>query len=369
MLYLDYSAEGPEDWVPNEHGGRENLEAVSFLRELNERIHAQFPGVFVCAEESTSWPGVTRPTYVGGLGFDFKWNMGWMHDTLAYFGMDPFFRSYNHRLLTFGLMYAFSERFLLPLSHDEVVHLKKSLLSKMPGDRWRMHANLRALFAHMWAHPGKKLVFMGGELGQYGEWNFGGELEWGLLDEPDHKGLSSLVRDLNRLYREIPALHEIDDETRGFGWVDANDAAQSVACFVRYPKHPREREAIAVGHLRKPTPTTPTRRGEHVVVIGNFTPVPRKSYRIGVPRRCAYREVLNTDAKEYGGSGMGNFGLVPVEEVASHGFDQSIVITLPPLGVLWFVPSVADEEEPAEVVPARALDAVTATGAVGSKSR
>jgi 1,4-alpha-glucan branching enzyme len=354
MLYLDYGASGPGDWVPNEHGGRENLEAVAFLRELNERVHARFPGVIMTAEESTSWPGVTKPPYVGGLGFDLKWNMGWMHDTLAYFGFDPIHRAFHHGKLTFSIWYAWSERFLLPLSHDEVVHLKKSLLSKMPGDRWKMHANLRALYAYMWSHPGKKLVFMGGEIGQYREWNFESELDWGLLAEPDHKGLQQLVKDLNRLYRQYPAMHELDDEPEGFKWIDCNDAPHSVVAFTRYPSF-----LASKGRRAKIV-----QKGLHVVVAGNFTPLPRVGYRIGVPRRCGYLEVLNTDAREYGGSGMGNMGRVEIEDVPCHGHAQSVVLTLPPLAVVWLVPELDEDprpavEEPAEVAetPAEAAEA------------
>jgi 1,4-alpha-glucan branching enzyme len=324
MLYLDYSAEGPGDWVPNEFGGRENLEAVAFIRELCDRVHSKFPGALLMAEESTTWPSVTRPTYVGGLGFDFKWNMGWMHDTLDYFALDSYFRSFNHRLLTFGLMYAYSERFLLPLSHDEVVHLKKSLLSKMPGDRWRMHANLRALYGYMWAHPGKKLLFMGGEIGQYSEWKYDGELDWPLLGDAGHQGVTRLIRDLNAAYKKHSALYELDDEARGFQWIDANDAAQSVASFIRFSER---------GHAR----------GGHVIFVGNFTPVPRSNYRIGVPSRTPYREIVNTDANEYGGSGVGNLGRVAIQDVPSHGFAQSIELSLPPLGVLWLVPEIEGE--------------------------
>ena len=340
MLYLDYAAQSAHEWVPNEFGGRENLEAVAFVRELCDRVHARFPGAILCAEESTTWPGVTRPTYVGGLGFDFKWNMGWMHDTLDYFKQDPVYRAFHHRLLTFGLMYAFSERFLLPLSHDEVVHLKKSLLSKMPGDRWKMHANLRALYAYMWAHPGKKLLFMGGEIGQWTEWNYETQLEWQLLDQPDHAGLQRLVGDINAAYREQPALWELDDHAGGFAWIDANDSAQSVASFVRFPRQP--------GRLGPPPDDrAPRPKGRHVVFVGNFTPLARHQYRIGVPRRSAYIERLNTDAKEYGGSGVGNYGRVEIEDVASHGWPQSVVLSLPPLGCLWLVPELEDDPEPA----------------------
>ena len=388
MLYLDYSAEGTDDWVPNEFGGRENLAAIDFLRELSTRVHARFPGAILAAEESTTWPGVTRPAYLGGLGFDFKWNMGWMHDTLDYFAADPIYRSFSHRLLTFGLMYAFSERFLLPLSHDEVVHLKKSLLSKMPGDRWKMHANLRALYAYMWAHPGKKLLFMGGEIGQYAEWDFSGELDWRLLSEPDHAGLQRLMRDLNAAYRRYPALWQADDRPEGFTWIDPNDSSQSIASFIRYPKQPpRPRVepappraageaagAVAAGasvaaHEGTPAPSShggvaeppppprpigppsrERRRGLFVVFAGNFTPVPRHGYRVGVPRPGRYREIVNTDAREYGGSGMGNLGGVDAQPVPAHEFPFSIEITLPPLACLWLVPEM--EDEPEAIAPA-----------------
>jgi 1,4-alpha-glucan branching enzyme len=347
MLYLDYGADHAWEWVPNKFGGRENLDAVAFLRELCDAVHERVPGAILAAEESTSWPGVTRATYLGGLGFDLKWNMGWMHDTLAYFGFDPIHRNFHHGKLTFGLMYAYSERFLLPLSHDEVVHLKKSLVSKMPGDRWKMHATLRSLYGYMWAHPGKKLLFMGGEIAQWGEWNFESELEWRLLAEPEHAGMQRLVRDINALYRKYAALYELDDSAEGFRWIDANDATQSVASFIRFPAQPRPAQPAHPGVEGAPgkAPQKPQgTKGVHVVFVVNFTPLPRHGYRVGVPRRCRYVEVLNTDAKEYGGSGMGNYGSVPVEPVPSHGFDQSIVLTLPPLAVLWLVPEL--EEDP-----------------------
>ncbi len=337
MLYLDYGTNGPGDWVPNEHGGRENLAAVAFLRELNERVHAARPGVVVCAEESTSWPAVTKPPYVGGLGFDLKWNMGWMHDTLAYFSFDPIHRAYHHGKITFSIWYAWTERFLLPLSHDEVVHLKRSLISKMPGDRPAMHANLRAMLALMWAHPGKKLLFMGGEIGQYREWSFERELDWFLLEQPDHAGLQRLVRDMNRLYAKQPALFELDDEPAGFRWIDCNDVPQSVLAFLRFPS------ALHAGKL-EPT------KGVHVVVACNFTPIPRDAYRFGVPRRSAYLEVLNTDAREYGGEGRGNLGRVAVEDVPCHGFPQSVLLSLPGLSVVWLVPEL-EEDPPAPAEP------------------
>jgi 1,4-alpha-glucan branching enzyme len=351
MLYLDYGASSPGDWVPNKYGGRENLEAIVFLRELNERVHALFPGVVLAAEESTSWGGVTKPPYVGGLGFDFKWNMGWMHDTLEYFKYDPVFRSYHHGQLTFSIWYAFSERFLLPLSHDEVVHLKKALISKMPGDRWQMCANLRALYGYMWAHPGKKLLFMGCEIGQWREWNFEGELDWFVLDEPDNRGVQRLMRDLNRLYQKLPALYELDDEPAGFRWIDCYDAPNSVISFVRFPSFvsPKGRRSKI------------TAKGVHVVAAVNLTPVPRHGYRIGVPRRCDYLEVLNTDGRDYGGSGMGNLGRVAIEDVPSHGFAQSVVITLPPLATLWFVPEL--DEDPRLIEPEPETELLTAEAA------
>ena len=357
MLHLDYGAKHPGEWVPNQYGGRENLDAVAFVRELNDVVHARFPGAMVIAEESTSWPGVTRPTYLGGLGFDFKWNMGWMHDTLDYFKQDPIYRAFHHQKLTFGIWYAYSEQFALPLSHDEVVHLKKSLVSKMPGDRWQMHANLRSMLAYMWGHPGKKLVFMGAELGQWREWSEERGLDWFLLGEPDHQGLWKLTRDLNRLYRAEPALWELDGDPMGFHWIDPNDASQSVASFIRYPIDPKlAAEAKARADAGLPVadvhPPQHAKHGTHVVVVGNFTPVPRHGYRVGVPRDCRYREVLNTDAREYGGSGLGNMGVSAVEPVPSHGHAQSISLTLPPLSVVWLVPEhEAPEDEPPAELP------------------
>ncbi len=326
MLYLDYSSGPHGDWLPNKYGGNENLEAVALLRELTDRVHERFPGALIAAEESTTWPGVTRPTYAGGLGFDIKWNMGWMHDTLKYFALDPIFRAFHHQLLTFGIMYAYSERFLLPLSHDEVVHLKHSLFGKMVGDPWQARASLRALYGYMWAHPGKKLLFMGGELGQKTEWSFERGLDWHVLAE-GHHGIQRLVRDLNLFYKATPALFELDDDASGFRWIDANDAAQSVSSFVRYPESKLESR----------------RTGRHVVFVGNFTPVVRSGYRLGVPRACAYREALNSDSQVYGGSKVGNMGYVPFQNVPSHGFDQSIVLELPPLSTLLLVPEDDDE--------------------------
>ncbi len=312
MLYLDYSREDGE-WIPNEHGGRENLEAVSLLRELNEEIHESFPGALTIAEESTAWPMVSRPTYVGGLGFDMKWDMGWMHDTLRYLSRDPLHRNRHHHELTFRRMYAYSESFVLALSHDEVVHGKGSLLGKMPGDDWQKRANLRLLFAYMTAQPGKKLLFMGGELGQHREWDHDGSLDWHLLERQEHAGIQRLVADLNRLYREEPALHEQDCEEAGFDWIDADDVAHSVLSFLRRGKDEEVPE---------------------LACVFNFTPVVREGYRIGLPRGGRWREVLNTDAANYGGSGQGNLGGVDAEEVPCHGRPFSAALTLPPLGAV-----------------------------------
>lgn len=320
MLYLDYAAQNEEQWQPNAFGGRENLEAVSFIRELNDVVTARFPGTAVIAEESTAWAGVSHPTQTGGLGFDLKWNMGWMHDTLRYFSKDPIHRSFHHGSLTFGLMYAFTERFVLPLSHDEVVHMKGSMLSKMAGDTWQKFANLRSLYAHMWAHPGKKLLFMGGEIGQLNEWSEERQLDWDVLDGADHAGLSRLVRDLNHTYVRTPALFEADHEPRGFKWIDCNDNLQSVISYLRFPKD-------------RSSPS------DYVVCVGNFTPMPRLGYRVGVPAREQHREILNTDAAVYGGSGMGNMGTVAIQDVPAHGFAQSLELTLPPLSVLWLRPA------------------------------
>jgi 1,4-alpha-glucan branching enzyme len=315
MLYLDYSRKEGE-WVPNQFGGREDLDAVRFLQEMNEALYAREPGVISAAEESTAWPGVSKPTYVGGLGFGFKWNMGWMHDTLTYFQKDPVHRRFHHHTLTFSLMYAFSENFILPLSHDEVVHGKRSLLDKMPGDRWQKFANLRSLYAYMWAHPGKKLLFMGSELGEWEEWNHDGSLHWNLLEYADHQGVQSLVRDLNRTYRATPALWQVDFDPAGFRWLEANDAANNVVAFARLGD-PDE----------KP-----------LVCVLNLSPVPRYAYRVGMPECCRWLEVLNTDSSHYGGSGVGNLGGVEAEAVPWHDQPFSALVTLPPLGVVWLVP-------------------------------
>ncbi len=316
MLYLDYGRKAGE-WIPNQFGGHENLSAVLLLKDLNVLAHRDFPGAMMLAEESTSWAGVSRPTYTGGLGFTFKWNMGWMHDVLDYFSRNPVHRMYHHNQLTFGLLYAFNENFVLPLSHDEVVHGKRSLLDKMPGDEWQQFANLRALYGFMYGHPGKKMLFMGGEFGQRNEWNHDRSLDWHLLQYEPHRGIQYLVRDLNRLYREEPALYEVDHDWPGFQWIDFHDAAQSVVAFLRKAADPRDQ----------------------IVCVCNFTPVPRYGYRVGVPQEGYYRELLNTDASLYGGGNLGNQGGLRTEEVSSHGFSRSLQLTIPPLSVLFLKPA------------------------------
>jgi 1,4-alpha-glucan branching enzyme len=315
MLYLDYSRREGE-WVPNQHGGREDLEAVAFLKEFNEVLHAHEPGILSAAEESTSWPGVSRPTYLGGLGFGFKWNMGWMHDTLLYFEKDPIYRRFHHHQLTFSLVYAFSENFILPLSHDEVVHGKGSLISKMPGDRWQKFANLRSLYAYMWAHPGKNLLFMGQEFGQEAEWSHERSLDWHLLEQGDHAGIQSLIRDLNRTYVDRPALWEQDFEGSGFWWIEPNDAGGNVVSFARASK---DFEQV-------------------VVCVANLSPAPRDGYRIGLPRSGRWVEALNTDSEYYGGTNSGNWGTITAEPVPWNDQPFSAEIHLPPLAVLWLVP-------------------------------
>jgi len=314
MLYLDYSREAGQ-WIPNEFGGREHLEAVRFLRELNEVVYGAHPAAMMIAEESTSWPAVSRPTDMGGLGFGFKWNMGWMHDTLEYFSQDPIHRRYHHNGLTFGMLYAFTENFVLPLSHDEVAHGKGSLLAKMPGDRWQKAANLRALLAWMWAHPGKQMLFMGGEIAQSEEWDDDTSIDWHLLDYPEHRGMQDLVRELNRRYRAEPALWEVDFESDGFQWIDASDANSNVLSFARL-----------------------SRSGRVVACLANLSPVPRVGYRIGLPRPGRWRELLNTDAACFGGSDTGNGGSVTAEGQAWHGQGHSAEINLPPLAVIWLCP-------------------------------
>ncbi|MBL0149880.1 MAG: 1,4-alpha-glucan branching protein GlgB [Ideonella sp.] len=319
MLYRDYSRQ-PGEWVPNVHGGRENLEAISLLQRVNEILGAETPGAVTLAEESTAFPKVSAPTWAGGLGFHYKWNMGWMHDTLAYMAQDPVHRRYHHHQMTFGLVYAYSENFVLPLSHDEVVHGKGSLLSKMPGDEWQRFANLRAYYGFMWAHPGKKLLFMGQEFAQPTEWNHEAELPWGLLADPKHAGVHALLRDLNRLYRQRPALHQLDTESAGFEWIDAEDADHSVYSWLR-------RDAA----------------GQMVLVVCNLTPVPREGWRLGVPDQAGspavWREALNTDSAHYGGSNLGNGAArLAVQAVPAHGRARSIVLTLPPLATLYLTP-------------------------------
>jgi len=318
MLYRDYSRPAGE-WIPNRYGGRENLEALGFIRALNAAVAARHPGAAVVAEESTAWPGVTRPIAEDGLGFAYKWNMGWMHDTLRYMSLDPVHRRHHHDDMTFGTVYAFSERFVLPLSHDEVVHGKGSLLGKMPGDRWQRFANLRAYFGFMYGHPGKKLLFMGGEFAQEREWNHDAGLDWQLLDDPAHRGVQRLVRDLNAVYRREAALHRLDTDPAGFRWVVGDDRANSVFAFLR-------------------SAGTGADGGRVALVVANFTPVPRPGYRIGVPRPGRWREALNTDATDYGGGGIGNGGGVIAEDVGAHGEHWSLVLTLPPLATLILLP-------------------------------
>jgi 1,4-alpha-glucan branching enzyme len=314
MLYLDYSRRDGE-WIPNRFGGRENLEAIDFIRELNTLTHAELAGSLTVAEESTAWPSVSRPTYVGGLGFTYKWNMGWMNDILQYVTKDPVHRRYEHRDLTFSLIYAFTENFILPFSHDEVVHGKGSMFGKIPGDDWQKAATLRTLFGFMYAHPGKKLMFMGAEFGQGREWNFDRSLDWHLLDEPLHAGLCRFVKDLNRAYAAEPALHEIDFDPAGFAWIDCNDSENSVVSFIRRGK-----------------------TGSPLVAVLNFTPVQRDGYRIGVPDPGTYRELLNSDGEVYGGCNVGNGGTVVTEPVPSHGHEQSLRLTLPGLSCLLLKP-------------------------------
>lgn len=315
MLYLDYSREEGQ-WTPNEHGGRENLEAIDFLRQLNECVHGEFPGAMVIAEESTAWPQVTRPTYIGGLGFSMKWSMGWMHDTLDYMALDPVHRQFHHDRLTFGMMYSHTENFLLPFSHDEVVHGKGSMLGKMSGDDWQRFANLRALYAYQYTYPGKKLLFMGAEHAQWREWDHDGTLDWRLANEPRHHGIARLVTDLNALHRTIPALYELDFDASGFEWIDCHDAQQSVLSFLRCDAS-----------------------GKTVVVVVNFTPLPRYDYRLGVPGIGTYREILNTDAEAYGGSGVGNMGAVDALNEPWMGRPASLIVTLPPLAAVVFLPA------------------------------
>jgi 1,4-alpha-glucan branching enzyme len=323
MLYLDYSR-APGEWVPNRRGGREDLEAVTFLRSVNEAVHADQPGVMTIAEESTTWPGVSSPTHTGGLGFDWKWNLGWMHDTLDYFGRDPVQRRHHHHQLTFASSYAFSERFMLPLSHDEVVHGKGSLLAKMAGDRGQRFSNLRALYAFMWAHPGKPLLFMGGELAQEREWDHDRPLDWHLLSETENAGVQSLVRDLNGRAVDHPALWELDIEPAGFTWLDADDAERNVGAFARHGRGP----------------------DDVVVCVANLSAVARYGYAVGLPAGGPWEEVLNTDSASYGGSGLDTVGVFHAVDEPWHGQPWSTEITLPPLAVLWLAPPVSDHSGP-----------------------
>jgi 1,4-alpha-glucan branching enzyme len=316
MLYLDYGRKAGE-WVPNQYGGHENLEAVSFLRQFNETLYREFPDTQTIAEESTAWPMVSRPTYMGGLGFGLKWDLGWMHDTLDYFSRDPVHRRFHHNQLTFRGLYAFHENYVLPLSHDEVVHGKGALLSKMSGDDWQKLANLRLLYSYMFAQPGKKLMFMGAELGQWREWNHETSLDWHLLHDPGHARLQILVGDLNRLYRTQPALHQLDGDPHGMEWVEANDAEYSVLVFLRKARDPMDR----------------------ILCVLNFTPLPRQNYRVGVDFGSEWRELFNSDAREYGGSGQGNAGAVAVAPLPWHGRRASLNLTLPPLGALMLRPA------------------------------
>jgi len=313
MLYLDYGRRDGE-WIPNTYGGRENIDAIAFLQRFNEAVYANYPDVQTIAEESAAWPMVSRPTYLGGLGFGMKWNMGWMHDTLKYFSQEPVFRKYHHDQLTFSIWYAFCENFVLPLSHDEVVYGKGSLLGKMPGDEWQRNANLRLLYGYMFGHPGKKLLFMGGEYGQWKEWNHDESLDWHVLEYPSHYHVQRWVKDLNHLYRGNPALYELDFGQKGFEWIDCGDWEQGIVSFVRRAKS----------------------SDDILLIVCNFTPVPRYNYRVGVPLAGFWREILNSDGHEYGGSGHGNTGGVEATPVPFHGRYQSVSLTLPPLGILFF---------------------------------
>lgn len=315
ILYLDYARQEGE-WIPNKYGGRENLEAIDFLKKVNESVYKYHPGVLMVAEESTAWPGVSRPTYLGGLGFGFKWNMGWMHDILEYMSKDPVFRKFHHNNLTFSLLYAFSENFIIPLSHDEVVHGKKSLLDKMPGDIWQRFANLRLLLGFMYGHPGKKLLFMGGEFGQWIEWDYSRSLDWHLLEYDSHRKLQQFVKNLNHIYFSEPSLYEVDFHYSGFEWIDFRDAEGSTISFMRRGKNPND----------------------ILIFAFNFTPVPRLKYKIGVPFSAFYREILNSDSELYRGSNMGNAGGVAAEDIPCHQWPYTLTLTLPPLSVLVFKP-------------------------------
>jgi 1,4-alpha-glucan branching enzyme len=313
MLYLDYSRKEGE-WIPNQFGGRENLEAVDFIKKFNEVIHQEFPGIMTYAEESTAWPAVSRPTYVGGLGFGLKWNMGWMHDTLVYFSKDPVYRKHHHGTLTFSMIYAFTENFILPFSHDEVVHGKGAMLNKMPGDMWQKFAGLRLLYAYMYAHPGKKLLFMGCEIGQWDEWNCQTSVDWHLLQHEPHQKLQYFVSELNKFYRQSPSFFEIDFSWEGFEWIDLHDADNSIMSFLRKGKDPSDR----------------------VLCVLNLTPVPRENYRLGVPFPGEYELVLNSDAEVFGGSNYQNVQTVQSDAIHWHGRENSIHLRLPPLCALYY---------------------------------
>jgi 1,4-alpha-glucan branching enzyme len=313
MLYLDYARKHGE-WLANQYGGRENIEAITFLRMLNEKVYTEYPAAMMVAEESTAWPLVTRPPYVGGLGFGFKWDMGWMNDTLQYMSLDPVHRKYHHDKLTFRGIYSHSENYILPLSHDEVVHLKHSIADKMPGDGWQKFANLRLLLGYQWTVPGKKLLFMGAEIAQWKEWNYDASLDWHLLDYPQHQGINQWVKDLNHLYTREPALYENDCQPHGFEWMDCQDSEQSVLCFLRKGKHDNDT----------------------VLVACNFTPIPRWDYRVGVPHGGYWSELLNSDAVQYGGSGIGNLGGKHTDDYWHHGRQHSLSLVLPPLAIVAF---------------------------------
>ena len=313
MLYLDYSREAGE-WIPNQHGGRENLEAISFLKEMNEAVYGEFPDVQTIAEESTAWPMVSKPTYIGGLGFGMKWMMGWMHDTLEYFKVDPLFRRHHHNKISFSLTYAFTENFMLPLSHDEVVHGKGPLIDRMPGDEWQRFANLRLMYAYMYTHPGTKLLFMGAELGQTSEWNHDGSLDWHLLEYPIHQGIFKFIQQLNKTYKSEKALYEKSFDGEGFEWIDYSDAENSVIAYMRK------------GH----------ELNDNLLVVCNFTPVIVNDYRLGIFGASAWKEILNSDDSEFYGSGRLNKGKIKVENIPSHGHEKSISISLPPLAVTIF---------------------------------
>jgi 1,4-alpha-glucan branching enzyme len=315
MLYLDYSREG-DNWLPNIHGGRENLDAISFMQEANATAYRRNPGIMMIAEESTSWGGVSAPTDGGGLGYGFKWNMGWMNDSLKYIEKDPMYRSHHHGEITFSMLYAYDEKFILPISHDEVVHGKGSLLSKMPGDRWQQLANVRAYLSFMWSHPGKQLLFMGSEFGQLSEWNQEAGLEWWILEQPQHQQLQKLVADLNRLYNDNAAMWELDHDRGGFQWIDGGNSGQNVLTYLRYD-----------------------RKGNPIACVINFSGVPHHDFKLGLPKGGVWAEILNTDSGVYGGSGVGNFGSVIADGEGTHGQNHSATIQVPPLAAVWFKPA------------------------------